>query len=365
MSGAESVDTLRGVLSWIPDVSVFARLGDSVLQGRLDSAYADPFNQAGPLQIVLDALLLGLLSGLPGDLAIAVLCIAVASVPLVTAGVLGSWMLRRSADPPARHAWLIPWLCVLVMGLVGADEEYVLSGHWWQIPVLLLWVAAVLTIGAGHPFLAGTLVGLAAGLEPWGVFGVLAALTAASRNAAVRALISTLAVAVSAWIPFVVSGSFRIGDFRWSVRSESLWALVLDSGSDFPWSLRLIQACLVVGIGALATIRLVRPLRVSPEPRWLTASVLFAVVLVLCRVATDIWFGSYYLLSPAALLVPVAVYWLFQRHPAGLWLAGSAWLVLVGASGVSPFLLSAVALTAVLMALRGIDVSQRDLDHMR
>jgi hypothetical protein len=49
--------------------------------------------------------------------------------------------------------------------------------------------------------------------------------------------------------------------------------------------------------------------RMAGQPQWLTACLLFPVVIVLLRVASDIWFGSYYLMSPAVLLVPTAVVW--------------------------------------------------------
>src|SRR5690606_36101121 len=70
---------LRAIL----DVATFAQLGESVLRGDLTAAYSSPFNQAGPLQIVLDAVLRLLVSPLPATAAIAVLCVVVALVPLL------------------------------------------------------------------------------------------------------------------------------------------------------------------------------------------------------------------------------------------------------------------------------------------
>lgn len=345
-------DGFEGLASWIPDVTTFAQLGDAVLRGDLARAYADPFNQAGPLQIVGDAVLYRAAGVLPAALPVTALAFTVALVPLLVAGWLAQALIARMADVTSRWLWLGPWLSVLLVAVLGVDEENVVSGHWWQVPVLVLWVLAGRAVTGDRPLLAGVLVGVSAGLEPWGVFGVLVAVLAPGLRAAAHLAAASAVTTAALWLPFVATGSFRIGDYTWLVRSDSAWAVLVGPGSDFPWGLRILQAALVAGAATWMLIRLVRPLLPAGDRYLLTACVLTPVVIVLLRVCTDIWFGAYYLTSPSTLLVPAAVVWLLSRHRAGLWLAAAAWLAVVAATGLAPFLLTALALAALAVGLR-------------
>ena len=250
--------------------------------------------------------------------------------------------------------WLAAWITVLVLDLMGADEENVLSGHWWQIPVLVLWAGAAHATVLRRPVLAGALVGVATGLEPWGILGLLVLALCDGLRTALNVAATAVIVASALWIPFVLGGSFQMAAYRWNVRADSIWSLIVGGESPFPWGLRVLQAMLIAVIGVLCVFIFIRPLRMAGQPQWLTACLLFPVVIVLLRVASDIWFGSYYLMSPAVLLVPTAVVWLLARRPAGIWFGLSSWVVLVAASGIQPFALSAVAFAAAVVGLRAL-----------
>ena len=113
---------IQALYRWIPDIAQFSGLGESVLRGDLGGAYADPFNQAGPAQIIGDGLLHRLLAVLPGAAGAAVLMTLVASVPLLVGGSVAASLIRRLPDS-STLVLAAPWLTVAVLGLIGADEE--------------------------------------------------------------------------------------------------------------------------------------------------------------------------------------------------------------------------------------------------
>ena len=353
---------IQALYGWIPDIAQFSGLGESVLRGDLGGAYADPFNQAGPAQIIGDGLVLRLLAVLPGAAGVAVLMTLVASVPLLVGGSVAASLIRRLPDS-STLVLAAPWLTVAVLGLIGADEEYLMAGHWWQIPVLLLWVLAGGLSAAGRPVLAGAAIGLATGLEPWGIVGVVALLLAPDLRRVAGAVGAAVAVSAMLWLPFVVSGSFHMAGYHWTVRADSVWSLLVGAGSPFPWSLRLLQAGLVGAVATAVTLLWARPLLRRHAAIRATACLLVPVIIVLLRVATDIWFGSYYLISPVVVLLPAAVIWALHRNIAGAWLMLASWLVLMGAAGRGPFALSAaacVASVAGLFFLRDVPLGQEE-----
>jgi hypothetical protein len=126
---------------------------------------------------------------------------------------------------------------VLVLGLPSFAYT---SGHAAQLLVPLLWLNAFLDARQGRAGRAALLVGASAGLETWGLLGV----------ALLRPRVAACAAAVAGalYLPFVLAGDFRMGAYRWTVADGTPVSLLVDGG--FPWSLRLAQGVLAVGVGA-------------------------------------------------------------------------------------------------------------------
>jgi len=56
-------------------------------------------------------------------------------------------------------------------------------------------------------------------------------------------------VAALLYLPFVVTGHFAMGGYRWQIASQTLLGHVFAPGTSFGWPLRLAQGAVAVAIG--------------------------------------------------------------------------------------------------------------------
>jgi hypothetical protein len=123
-----------------------------------------------------------------------------------------------------------------------------------------------------------------------------------------------VAVTATFYLPFVLTGNFRMFDHRWKIESWSLVHVLLGPG-DFPWTLRLVQGAAAVAAGTGIAVALRR----SSAAFW---AVPLAVIGV--RLLLDPTLYSWYWLGPAtvALLAAADVATRLAAHrwplPAGL-----------------------------------------------
>jgi hypothetical protein len=243
------------------DLPYFVHAAHGLFSQGWADVFADPSVQIGPLQLALLALgdHMGLLP--------LVVQVGAAALLWVAAG-----RLLAQRDPRAQFV-----VCLAALGL-GLTYGAYQDGHPAQVIVPVLWVLAGLEAREGRALGAGTLVGLSAGFEVWGLLGAVVFLLAPRVRAALTGLVTAVGVASALFLPFVLAGEFRMFDYRWQVNGDTLLGLFVAPGTPFTWSMRLCQGIAALGVGA----GLAWPLRRTLHAVWLGP---LAVVVV--RIALD------------------------------------------------------------------------------
>jgi hypothetical protein len=228
------------------DLPYFAHAARTLLSGNWADTFADPSLQVGPLQLLVVALgdRLGGMGALDYVIGLGLTALAV-----FTAGRLLRGRLHRGA-------WQVVFgLAVVVLGLTAEAYSY---GHPAQVAIPLLWVLAALEAREGRTLRAGTLLGLSAGLELWGVLGAPVLLLAPALRPVVRGLGVQVAVTAALFAPFLLAGEFRMFDYSWRVEGWTLVRFFVAPGSEFPWGLRLLQGACALAVGAALALALRR-----------------------------------------------------------------------------------------------------------
>ncbi|WP_152659416.1 hypothetical protein [Demequina salsinemoris] len=283
----------------------FAEAGSHILHGDLGEVFSDPWIQTGPLALLWAAVsaLVFDFSGVSSELAFASAAFAMLA-PAFYAATLWSMRLR----PPR---WLY----------IGAAATFALlflawdlaSEIGWQHPTYLwipaLWLLAADSAGRSHQWRVGAFLGLACGLETWAVLAIPVLLLALPGwTSRIRAAALGGAIALSVWVPFVLSGSFHMFDKTWPSRGASAIGALWGQPSEITWQMRITQAVLIVGASLIAW----RVTRNSTDG----ATVAVAVV-VWARVLTDFIFWPYYrlgLYAPTVAILLAAVAALVHRR---------------------------------------------------
>jgi hypothetical protein len=240
------------------DLAFFVHTSEKLFSADWLNVFADPNVQVGPLQLLLFRL-----GELTGVLAL-VVQLGTAALLWVTAG-------RLLTDQ-----WLRLAVCLVAVA-IGLTYGAYQDGHPAQVVVPLLWVLAACDAREGHVVRAGVLVGLSAGFEVWGALGVVVFLLAPRVRAAVTGVATQVGVSAALFLPFVAAGEFRMLDYRWRVNGDTLLSLVVEPGTDFTWSMRLLQG--IAALAAGAGVALV--LRRSLHAVWLAPLAVVSVRLVL------------------------------------------------------------------------------------
>jgi hypothetical protein len=252
------------------DLFYFVHGAERLLSGGWTETYASPALQIGPLQLIL----FGALDALAGEIGISTTRLIGAVVGTVAAGLF--WLVARRV----LNGWGGKW-ALLAAGLapvvLGRTFDAYRDGHPAQVLVPLLWVLAGLEIRKGRAWLAGGLVGLSAGLELWGVLGVVVFFTAPRLRDGARALADAALVVLVLYAPFAFAGEFRMFKYRWEVNGDTLLSLFVEPGTAFTWQLRVLQGATAVLAGAIVTWSLRR----SMSALWAGPLVLVAVRLAL------------------------------------------------------------------------------------
>jgi hypothetical protein len=251
----------------IADIPFFLSAADTLFSSRWLDTFAGADLQAGPLQL----LVLGAGERLASSLGVSTLGFLAFAVEIAVVLMLVHTTGKAIAGRCyVREAQLGVGLAGVALGLTSGAYG---SGHPAQVVVPLVWILAGLWARGGKAVPAGLLIGAAAGIETWAVLGLPVLLLAQSARRAVPGMAACLLLSVALFAPFAVFGSFAMLDYQWKVSGWAPLSLVLGEGADFPWSLRLVQAGVVVGIGAIAAVALRR----RPSAIWIVPFVMVAV----------------------------------------------------------------------------------------
>lgn len=258
------------------DINMFSARGGDILSGHLSAVYADSLNQAGPVQLVMNWLLLR--GGSGGD--IPVFTLATVNVGLLALALLacrsrsGADRSRSAGREAAVGALLAVWL--MPDGLWG--------GHPAEIAIPILWVVAATLASRGRGLGAGVLIGLATAVAPWGILALPIGLLSTNRRSALATGLAGILVSGAAYLPFVLTGRFLLFHHRWPVYPGSLIHLVAPGITEFGWDLRAGQATLAMAACAFIAVR-----RRDVDGIWLAA-----LAPALVRVVSDPVVGIYY-----------------------------------------------------------------------
>lgn len=351
----------------LKDIQLFADAGDALLAGDWAAVYADSVNQAGPLQVLADALIVRAVQPVPFPLSWylvqAVICAGILMLAAAITGVLTrsvSTYVRATASEGGRgHSDSVAWVAgkwgpVVVMVLLTAWNFPImvhLSGHWWQLLVVGAWVVGGVLVWRGRPGVAGVVIASGLAWEPWAVFGGVFILWAARWRDAAWFVAGAGVTGLLVWGPFVVQPGFALTEYAWRVRPDSGWAWIVEPGSDFPWESRLVQTLIIaVIVGAAAWFARRALQRQGGGLVWWWA-VWVSSVVVAARVSTDVWFGQYYV---APIVVGVLALLTAAVVKADKWvvvvLLGSCVGFFVVKAFAGPFAGSAVFLVGLLVA---------------
>jgi hypothetical protein len=263
-----------------------------LLSGRWAETYADPGLQSGPLQLLflgtVDATARAVSLPALALLAFFVEVVAAAAILLVLHSLVGGRAGGRAAVVAGGFAAVA----------LGLPHSAFVDGHPAQLFVPLLWLVAARAARDGRTPLAGVLVGVSAGFETWGILGVAVLALAPSARRAAAGLAASVAAAAALYAPFALAGSFRMFELAWSVDEGTLISLVLEPGSPFPWSLRLLQGAAALAAGVAVAVALRR----TTHAVWAGLAALVAV-----RIALDPVVYSWYWLAFQVLVVVGAV----------------------------------------------------------
>lgn len=341
-------------LDWnLADGLLFARLGRHILAGHLEVPYADPVNQAGPAQLVADGLLshlAGLLGGYPlgAGLVRALICGSTLAA-FVAVAVILTRPLLAAVQPGSRQARVLPWAPAasgILATALAADDLAYMDGHWWQVPVLLLWWKAGALAQQNKPVSAGALIGVSAWFEPWGVLGAVTLLLAPRLRPMMVAGLTAAVTTMAGWLPFLLQPVFALPQYQWGLHAKSLWHLALPAGEGFPWTARLTQSVIIVVVSAVLTWRA----RQTLPSLW--AAWIAPLFIVLMRMSTDVWWAPYYNTCIQVFLLPAAVALAVFAWRRGILLVAAIYLFFLGwVLPTGPFLTAGLCLAILCLAM--------------
>jgi len=265
-----ALGVLLGLLTMTvtPDLVDFASAGDLLLHGRFGEVYAQPWNQAGPLQLLISRLLM---IGATPDGTVWPPIVALCSAAFVAGAMwLGRGDWRREAV-----AGLLALLWVAV--------PMPWNGHPAEVLVPVLWAYAMVCQRRGRDLAAAGLLALGVAIAPWAIIAIPALLAAARPLRALRVGALTVVVSVACYLPCALTGNFTMFRYRWVVAPGTAASLLGLSSAG--WWLRPVQGIVMVAGVALVAWRM-------RGSRTAIAAVPLAATLL--RVATDPVAHPYY-----------------------------------------------------------------------
>jgi hypothetical protein len=308
---------------------LFGPAGAALFRGNWNLVFHDPKVQAGPFELAPYgvAKLLNLHSEIQWFLFY--FCMLYLLTFLVSVAFM--LPLRRVQG---RLALYVPIL-VLAVSIIGAfTPTAVVRAHLAEVMIPLLWIVAGCLSRERMFAAAGVAIALSAGFEVWGVLGAPVIFLATSPRLLRAAAGAVITLAVI-YLPFVLTGTFRMFGFHWNTALGSIYRELWPQLTAFPWAFRLAQAVLALAAGlavALLTRRYIYSL-------WLVPLAILSV-----RLVFDPLLFFYYWMAPATVALCALAATLYLR----------SWIPAVVAAGIVAWLWlppQAPLLTAILMTL--------------
>jgi hypothetical protein len=290
------------------DTEYFAKAGRLLLGGDF-GVYRDPSNQGGPLVLLYAAMVSSKMRG--GVVFGSVVSVMLMSFVTAAVGVC----LKLLTETPKRVSVNAAALSVLAAGIPFGGMRWGTMvaqwGHPEYIVIPLLWLLGVVLIHRQsklrNPFvadlLAASVLGVSIWWTSWGVLGfpLLVLGVNWSRYGLLRVMrrcVIGVIVGVSVYVPFVMSGEFKMFDIKWSniLLHGTLLTALFGQVDSAPWSYRALQAGLV-GVGGLTAAVSARR---TPQLWWFPV-----LVIVVMRMLTEVFFWNYYWSSWFVILIPV------------------------------------------------------------
>jgi hypothetical protein len=220
--------------SVMSDENAFAAAGRVMFSGDWRHTYADPWLQAGPLELLLTSLGHWLGSTFGG-------------VPIAM-NVIGATALMATAI----YVLGARWAQVLVVGLgaigLGVITDMYEIGHPSELFIALAWLLAARAARRGNVLAAGALVGVSAWFETWGLLGLTVLLLLPTLRGSVKAGVLACAVGAAIYAPFALGGDFHMFHEQWTI-AGGLDAMVFGRMQPFTWGMRVAEAAIVCGVG--------------------------------------------------------------------------------------------------------------------
>lgn len=312
---AVALGWLNGRELRIGDAVQFASAGDRLLHGHL-GIFSEPSLQAGPVHV----LHLGLMR---------ILARAVHMQEDLFASIFIHVMFALLAVAVVRSFRKLDGLGVsgsleyyaATLALVGGVADVAnINGHSEEALIPILWLFAGIMMRRKRVWLAGALIGVAAGMKLWGAIGIAVLLIAPSVDTFVRASLAFGLTTAAIYGPFFAFTRVETFHYYWQVEGHTLFAKLGMKSLGFGWPLRLMQAALATAVGGGVAYMFRRNRHVI----WATTLAAISVRLMFDPVDLDYyWIGvAITAIAGAAMIASrVDVFW---RVPA----AGAAYLAL-------------------------------------
>ncbi|HEX4057587.1 MAG TPA: hypothetical protein VHX87_04630 [Galbitalea sp.] len=270
------------------EYTLFGPAGFNLLTGHWNLVFVNPKVQAGPLELFPYGIarVIGLHSQ-PQWFAFYLVMLYVMTFLLSLVIYLPIYRVS------GRLGRYVPFLA-LGIALLGAFlPTDIVRGHPAESMVPLLWIVAGCLSRERMFASAGVILALSAGFEVWGVLGVPVLFLSPSPRI-LRAAIAAIITGAVIYLPFVLTGTFRMFEYHWFVSLGTLYRLVWPGLTSFPWTLRIAQAVLALAAGwgtALAT-------RKGVYGVWLVPMAIISV-----RFVFDPLLDFYYWMAPATVAI--------------------------------------------------------------
>jgi hypothetical protein len=297
------------------EYDLFGPAGRNLLTGHWNLVFIDPRVQAGAFELFPYGIasLLHLHTGLQWYLFyVCMLYVLTFLMSLVIFLPIGRVPRRRG-----RYVSLL----VLALALLGGFIPTVaLRGHPSELMIPLMWIVAGSFSRERMFAAAGVTIALSAGFEVWGVLGVPVLFLAVSPRV-LRAAVAAIITAAVMYLPFVLTGTFRMFEYKWVVSLGTLYRALWPHLGGFPWTFRLAQAVLALAAGWLVALLT----RKTVYGVWLVPLAIISV-----RLVFDPLLDFYYWMAPAtvALCALAATLYLRKWAPAliAVGLIASLWI---------------------------------------
>lgn len=315
------------------EYTLFGPAGFNLLTGHWNHVYIDPKVQAGPLELFPYGIarVLGLHTEVQWFIFYLLMLYAITFL-------LSLVIFLPIYEVRGRLGRYLPFIVLGVALLGGFLPTDIVRGHPAESMIPLLWIVAACLSRERMFAAAGVVIALSAGFEVWGVLGV-PVLFLAARPRILRAAIAAVITVAVIYLPFVLTGTFRMFEYHWFVSLGTLYRLLWPNLTAFPWTLRLAQAVLALAAGwgtALAA-------RKGVYGIWLVPMAIISV-----RFVFDPLLDFYYWMAPATVAICALAATLYLRK----WIPAVIAAALIASLWIPPTrsVTAAIAMTVLVLA---------------